>query len=57
MHICPQEVMMVLHAIEIARPLLPLVKAWCAACVDGTHKSCADHKAATEADNMEIVHE
>lgn len=56
MHICPQEVMMVFHSIEMVRPLLPLVKMWCASCFDGTHKSCDDH-AVDQTHSPNLAHE
>jgi hypothetical protein len=44
MHICPQELMMVIGAVEHLRPAMWFVKQWCQSCYDGTHKSCADHE-------------
>lgn len=48
MHICPQEIMAIVGAVDILRPALIIARAWCEACYTGAHKSCEDHKKAVE---------
>lgn len=57
MHICPQEIMMIIGAIDTLRPGLGLIKHWCKSCVNGTHKSCEDHARDTQLLTNELLHE
>lgn len=57
MHICPQEIMAVMHTVEVLKPALSLVKLWCESCVNGTHKSCEDHAADVALSNPTFVNE
>ncbi|QDJ96447.1 hypothetical protein Xoosp13_261 [Xanthomonas phage Xoo-sp13] len=55
MHICPQEIMAVVGAIDILRPTLWMVKHWCESCFNGTHKSCEDHQADTAVEVSDAI--
>lgn len=57
MHICPQEVMLVLGAVGLLKTSAPLIKHWCESCLNGTHKSCEEHRADTvqEADPIHEI--
>lgn len=57
MHICPQEIMAVMQAVEILRPAIGILQLWCQSCFDGTHKSCADHAEAVAKTKCELTHE
>lgn len=50
-HICPQEIIAVVQAVQGLQPLLGVVSMWCKACVDGTHKSCEDHAHSTNGED------
>jgi len=57
MHICPQEVMAVIQAIDLIRPTIGIVKFWCESCFNGTHKSCEDHAADVALLQTDSIHE
>lgn len=57
MHICPQEIMAVIGALDALRPALSMVKFWCESCFNGTHKSCEDHAADVAVSKAEPANE
>ncbi len=57
MHICPQEIMAVMQAVELIRPAIGIVKFWCESCFNGTHKSCEDHAADVSMAYTHVAHD
>lgn len=57
MHICPQEIMAVMQAVELIRPAIGIVKFWCESCFNGTHKSCEDHAADASLAHTHVAHD
>ena len=43
MHICPQEIIAVMTAIDYLKPYIGFVKIWCQQCSTGEHRNCDDH--------------